>query len=87
MVTRRVVAINAVLAGCPPEYFPVVLTATRALAHPDVNLRGVNATTHPVAPMVIVSGDVVSECGSTSGSARSARATAPMRRSDARSGC
>ena len=63
VVTRRVVAINAVLAGCKPEYFPVVLTATRALAHPDVNLRGVNATTHSVAPLVIVSGDVVRECG------------------------
>ena len=63
VVTRRVVAINAVLAGCKPEYFPVVLTATRALAHPDVNLRGVNATTHSVAPLVIVSGDVVRDCG------------------------
>ena len=63
VVTRRVVAINAVLAGCKPEYFPVVLSATRALAHPDVNLRGVNATTHSVAPLVIVSGDVVRECG------------------------
>ena len=55
VVTRRVVAINAVLAGCKPDYFPVVLSATRALAHPDVNLRCVNATTHSVAPLVIVS--------------------------------
>src|SRR5215207_2608318 len=42
IVTRRVVAINAVLAGCRPEVFPVVLTALRALARPEVNLRGVN---------------------------------------------
>ncbi len=41
IVTRRVVAINAVLAGCPPETFPVVLTAIRALAAPEMNLRGV----------------------------------------------
>ena len=34
IVTRRVVAINAVLAGCPPATFPVVLTAVRALAAP-----------------------------------------------------
>ena len=34
IVTRRVVAINAVMAGCPPEVFPVVLTALRALARP-----------------------------------------------------
>jgi len=59
IVTRRVVAINAVLAGCPPEVFPVVLTAVRALTCPEVNLRGVNATTHPVAPLVVVHGDIV----------------------------
>ena len=58
IVTRRVVAINAVLAGCPPETFPVVLTALRALAQPQVTLRGVNATTHLVAPMIVVHGDI-----------------------------
>jgi hypothetical protein len=63
IVTRRVVAINAVLAGCRPETFPVVLTALRALAEPEVNLRGVNATTHPVAPLVLVSGEVVKSAG------------------------
>jgi hypothetical protein len=67
VVTRRVVAINAVLAGCAPATFPVVLSAVRALARPEVNLRGVNATTHPVAPMVIVHGDVVRECGFNAG--------------------
>ena len=58
IVTRRVVAINAVLAGCPPDVFPVVLTAIRALARPEVNLRGVNATTHPVAPLIVVHGEI-----------------------------
>ena len=67
VVTRRVVAVNSVLAGCPPAVFPVVLSAIRALAHPDVNLRGVNATTHPVAPLVIVSGEVVEQCGFNAG--------------------
>ena len=67
VVTRRVVAVNAVLAGCPADVFPVVLTAVRALAHPEVNLRGVNATTHPVAPLVIVQGDVVKQCGFNAG--------------------
>jgi hypothetical protein len=63
IVTRRVVAVNAVMAGCPPEVFPVVLTALRALARPEVNLRGVNATTHPVAPMVVVHGEIVERGG------------------------
>jgi len=67
IVTRRVVAINAVMAGCPPDVFPVVLTALRALARPEVNLRGVNATTHPVAPMIIVHGEIVKSAGFASG--------------------
>lgn len=67
IVTRRVVAVNAVMAGCPPEVFPVVLTALRALARPEVNLRGVNATTHLVAPMVIVHGEIVRAAGFNAG--------------------
>lgn len=67
IVTRRVAAVNAVLAGCPPEVFPVVLTALRALARPEVNVRGVNATTHPVAPFVLVSGEVVKRAGFNAG--------------------
>ena len=67
MVTRRIAAINAVMAGCTPETFPVVLTALRCLAQPEVNIRGVNATTHLVAPMVIVHGEIVRTAGFHSG--------------------
>jgi hypothetical protein len=66
-VTRRLVAINAVLAGCAPEVMPVLVTAARALARPELNLRGVNATTHPVAPLLVVHGDAVAECGFNAG--------------------
>jgi hypothetical protein len=65
--TRRVVAVNAVLAGCRPEYLPVLVSAVRALARPELNLRGVNATTHPVAPLLIVHGDVVDAAGYNAG--------------------
>jgi hypothetical protein len=65
--TRRIVAINAVLAGCPPAVFPVVVSAVRALAAPQVNLRGVNATTHPSAPLVIVHGEIVKKAGFNAG--------------------
>ena len=61
--TMRTVAINAVLAGCPPEVLPVVAAAVRALTRPEVNLRGVQATTHPVAPLVIVHGEAVERYG------------------------
>ncbi len=65
--TRRTIAVNAVLAGCRPELLPVVVTAIRGLARPEVNLRGVNATTHPVAPLVIVHGAAVREHGFNAG--------------------
>ena len=61
--TRRAIAINAVLAGCRPGVLPVLTTAVRALAAPELNLRGVNATTHPVAPLLVVHGAAVAEHG------------------------
>ncbi len=57
--TRRIIAINAVLAGCKPGLLPVLVSAVRALGRPELNLRGVNATTHPVAPLLIVHGEAV----------------------------
>ena len=61
--TRRTIAVNAVLAGCPNGVLPVLVSAVRALARPELNLRGVNVTTHPVAPLLIVHGAAVSELG------------------------
>jgi hypothetical protein len=49
-------AANAVMAGCRPEYFPVVLAATRAMLDPAFNLRGVQTTDENVAPLLVVSG-------------------------------
>jgi hypothetical protein len=65
--TRRALAVNAVLAGCRPGLLPVLVTAVRALARPEMNLRGINATTHPVAPLVIVHGAAVRELGFNAG--------------------
>ncbi len=67
LATRRLLAVNAVLAGCPPGLLPVLVTAIRALARPEVNLRGVNATTHPVAPLVVVHGEAVAALGFEAG--------------------
>ena len=50
------VAVNAVMAGCEPASFPIVLAAVEAMLDPTFNLYGVQATTHPVAPLLIVSG-------------------------------
>ncbi len=65
--TRRMIAVNAVLAGCEPQHMPVLVTAVRALAAPALNLRGVNATTHPVAPLLVVHGEVASSAGYNAG--------------------
>ena len=65
--TRRTIAINAVLAGCRPALLPVLVSAVRALARPEINLRGVNATTHPVAPLLIVHGRAVEQYGFNAG--------------------
>jgi hypothetical protein len=54
--TLEKLAVNAVMAGCEPAYFPVIVAAVRAMLDPAFNLYGVQATTHPVAPLLIVSG-------------------------------
>jgi hypothetical protein len=65
--TRRLLAVNAVLAGAPPGVLPVLIAAVRALVRPEVNLHGVNATTHPVAPLLVVHGDIADRCGFSGG--------------------
>ena len=67
LATKRMIAVNAVLAGCAPVHLPVLVAAVRALARPEVNLRGVNATTHPVAPLLIVHGRIAVEGGYNGG--------------------
>src|SRR5262245_54581108 len=65
--TVEKIAINAVMAGCRPEYFPVLLTAIEAVADPRFNLDAVQATTHPVTPMLIVNGPIAKEIGLNGG--------------------
>ena len=57
------IAINAVMAGCRPEYLPVILTAVEALTDPAFNLDSIQATTHPVTPLIIVNGPIAREIG------------------------
>lgn len=56
--TVEKVAVNAVLAGCKPEYLPVVVAAIEAACTDEFNLHGVLATTMPVGPVVIVNGPI-----------------------------
>jgi hypothetical protein len=61
------IAANAVMAGCRPEYFSVILAAIEALADPLFNLDSIQATTHPVAPLLIVNGPIAREIGLNAG--------------------
>jgi hypothetical protein len=61
VVTAEAIAVNAVMAGCRPEHFPVVVAAVRAMLRPEFNLYGVQTTTNPVAPAVLVSGPIARE--------------------------
>ncbi len=54
--TVEKIAINAVMAGCRPEYLPILIAATEALAQPQFNLRGVQTTDENVTPLLILSG-------------------------------
>ena len=52
------IAVNAVMAGCRPEYMPVVLAAVAAICDPGFALEGVSGTTDAVTPLVIVNGPI-----------------------------
>jgi hypothetical protein len=56
--TVEKIAINAVMAGCRPEYMPVVIAAVEAICDPAFALVGVSGTTDAVAPLLIVNGPV-----------------------------
>ncbi len=61
--TWQNIAINEVMAGCRPEYLPVVGAAIEALAAPEFNLIGIATTTGSAAPLIIVNGPIVARVG------------------------
>jgi hypothetical protein len=65
--TLERVAACAVLAGCRPAYFPVVVAAARAVLDPSFNLHGQAVTTQPAGQLVVVNGPVRQAIGLNSG--------------------
>ena len=61
--TVEKVAINAVMAGCPPNVFPIVLAAVQAACDPAFALLGLVSTTHPSGPVIVVSGPLAEKVG------------------------
>jgi len=66
-LTRQVLAVNLVMAGCKPAYAPVVRAAMLALCETAFNLNGVQATTHMASPLLVVNGPIAREIGMNGG--------------------
>lgn len=66
-LTVQALGINAVMAGCLPEYFPILVAAFEAMNRGKFNFHGSTASTGGSAPLLIVSGSVVDEIGMNAG--------------------
>lgn len=66
-LTVEKIAINAVMAGCLPEYLPWVIAALEAVCTDDFNMHGVLATTMPVGPVIVCNGPGTRAIGMNSG--------------------
>jgi hypothetical protein len=66
-VTVEKVAINAVMAGCKPEYLPVVLAAVEAACTDAFNMHGLLCTTFFSGPVIVVNGPIAAQIGMNSG--------------------
>ena len=65
--TVEKIAVNAVMAGCLPEYMPVLIAAVEAITDSSFNIHGLQTTTNPVAPLLVVNGPVRDLIGLNSG--------------------
>ncbi len=66
-LTVEKIAINAVMAGCKPEYLPVVITALETACSDEFNMHGLLATTMPVGPVFFVNGPIRKSINMNSG--------------------
>lgn len=64
--TIEKIAVNAVMAGCKPEYLPVVITAVEAALQDEFCMHGLLATTYYSGPLVIVNGPLSRAIGMNS---------------------
>ena len=66
-LTVEKIAINAVMAGCLPEYLPWVIASLEAVCNDEFNMHGVLATTMPVGPVIVCNGPGTRAIGMNSG--------------------
>jgi hypothetical protein len=66
-VTIEKVAINAVMAGCRPEYLPVVNAVLEAVCTDEFNIHGIMSTTWGATPVIVVNGPIRRRIGMNMG--------------------
>lgn len=64
--TIHAAAVNAVMAGCKPEYLPVIVAALEAMNEPDFNFHSSTASTGGSSPLLVVSGPMAEDLGMNS---------------------
>ena len=69
LATVEKIAINAVMAGCRPEHFPVLLAAIDCMAQPEMNHRDMQVSGHTEALMILVNGPIIQKAGINIGTA------------------
>jgi hypothetical protein len=67
ILTVELAAVHAVMAGCKPEYMPVLLAAIAGLRSDKMSWRSATTTTHPDGPFIMVNGPIAKELGIASG--------------------
>lgn len=65
--TVEVIAVNAVMAGCRPEYMPVLIAALEGLTHTSFPLELMQVTTNPMTPLLLVNGPIRQQLDINSG--------------------
>lgn len=58
LATVEKIAVNAVMAGCKPEYMPVLISAVKGMAEERLNLFGITTATHNASVLSIVNGPI-----------------------------
>jgi hypothetical protein len=64
--TVEKIAVNAVMAGCKPEYLPVVISSVEAALQDEFCMHGLLATTYFSGPMILVNGPISRAIGMNS---------------------
>ena len=63
LATVEKIAINAVMAGCQPAQFPILLAALECIAQPEMNHRDMQVSGHTEAPLILVNGPIAAKAG------------------------